>query len=158
MTVRLRPASEADLEFVSALALDPTTEQFLMPGAGEEERVRDYWLEGGLYVIEQDGPVGALGLDVVAPRSRISQLTRLMVDPDKRRRGIGLAAVRAACQLALVEQGFHRLQAETYGDNEAGQRLFERAAFRREGVRRLAYWRRDRWIDGVLFGILADEL
>ncbi|HZU60934.1 MAG TPA: GNAT family N-acetyltransferase [Solirubrobacteraceae bacterium] len=136
MSVSLRPAAETDLGFVSALALDPATEPFLMPGAGEEERLREYWLGGGLYLIEREdeGPVGALGLDVVSPRSRITQLNRLMVDPDERRRGIGLEALRAACRLVLVERGFHRLQAEAYGDNEAGQALFERAGFRREGI------------------------
>jgi RimJ/RimL family protein N-acetyltransferase len=29
---------------------------------------------------------------------------------------------------------------------------------RHEGIRRQAYWRRGRWIDGVMFGILAEEL
>ena len=97
-----------------------------------------------------EGMVGALGLRVVTPRSRICNVTRLMVDPSLRRRGIGRAAVRAACRLALVEHAYHRLQAETYGDNLAGQRLFEAAGFTREGVRRMAYWRREQWLDGVL--------
>lgn len=138
-----------------------------MPGAGEPERLREFWLRGiaedgpgGLYVVElpDGGPVGALGLSVGSPRSRICDLTRLLVDPAVHRRGIGLAAVRLACRLVLVESDFHRLQAETYGDNGAGQQLFQAAGFTREGVRRRAYRRRGRWIDGVLYGILAEEL
>jgi RimJ/RimL family protein N-acetyltransferase len=81
-----------------------------------------------------------------------------MVDPAVRRAGIGGRAVALACRRALLDHGFHRVQAETYGDNLAGQRLFERVGFVREGVRRRAYWRRDEWLDGVLFGILAEEL
>jgi RimJ/RimL family protein N-acetyltransferase len=157
--VSLRPAGESDLELVSAWARHPDAEAFLMPGAGEEGRLREFWLGGGLYVAALGrAPVAALGLEVVSARSRICALSRLVVDPGRRRQGIGLATVAAACRLALGEQGQHRVQAETYGDNLAGQRLFEAAGFTREGVRRRAYWRRERWIDGVLFGILADEL
>ena len=29
--------------------------------------------------------------------------------------------------------------------------------FTREGVRRKAYWRNDEWVDGVLYGLLAEE-
>jgi RimJ/RimL family protein N-acetyltransferase len=28
----------------------------------------------------------------------------------------------------------------------------------REGVRRKAYWRNDAWVDGVLFGLVAEDL
>ena len=45
-----------------------------------------------------------------------------------------------------------------YGDNVAGQRLFEHVGFTREGTRRSAYWHRGQWIEGVLYGLLADEL
>ncbi len=164
--LRLRRATEEDLAFISRLGRHPAVEPFLAPGSWEEDRLRALWVPaeeespGGLYVAElaEAGPVGALALAVVSTRSRICELTRLMVDPERRGAGLGLAAVRLACAVVLVEHGFHRLQAEAYGDNEAGQRLFESAGFRREGTRHQAYWRRGRWIDGVLYGILAEEL
>jgi RimJ/RimL family protein N-acetyltransferase len=81
-----------------------------------------------------------------------------MVDPVVRRAGIGARAVWLACHCVLVEHGFHRVQTESYGDNLAAHRLFERVGFVREGVRRRAYWRREQWIDGVLYGMLAEEL
>jgi RimJ/RimL family protein N-acetyltransferase len=46
---------------------------------------------------------------------------------------------------------------EIYGFNERAMAHAERAGFRREGVRRKAYWRNDEWIDGILYGLLADE-
>ena len=52
----------------------------------------------------------------------------------------------------------HRIQAEVYRDNLPGQALFERVGFVREGTRRRASWRRDQWQDGVLYGMLADEI
>jgi hypothetical protein len=60
--------------------------------------------------------------------------------------------------MALADHGLHRIQAEVYGDSLAAQALFNWAGFTREGTRRTAYWRRGGWQDGVLFGMLADEL
>lgn len=165
--LELRPADDGDLEFLSALALDPLVEPFLAPGAGEEERLRALLPTGdegpgdptGLLVIElgDRGPVGALALQLVSERSRIAELTRLMVSPQARRAGVATAAVRLVCRRAFDELGLHRVQAETYGDNPAAQRVFERAGFTREGTRRRAYWRRERWVDGALFGMIAED-
>jgi RimJ/RimL family protein N-acetyltransferase len=66
--------------------------------------------------------------------------------------------VQTAAQQLIDHRDMHRIQLEVYGDNDAAQRAFERAGFRREGTRRRAYWRRDAWQDGVLYGLLADEL
>lgn len=110
-------------------------------------------------MIEASGgaPVGALELLLVSRRSRIGELSRMMVSPGSRRGGIAAGAVMLACRIAFEDHGMHRVQAEVYGDNVPGQRLFERAGFTREGVRREAYWRRERWLNGILFGLLAEE-
>lgn len=113
----------------------------------------------GLMIIESpDGrPLGALELTLVSRHSDLCQVRRLMVTPEARGRGAGFEALRLACRQAIEDHGRHRVQAEVYGDNGASARLFERAGFRREGVRRRAYRRRGRWLDGILFGLLADE-
>ena len=167
MTLELRLATAVDLPFLAELAGGPLVAPYLSPGAGEPERLEAILARGqtegppnGLFVIQAaDGdPLGGLALTVFSERSRICDLSRLMIRPDARRSGAGTAAVRLACRYALIEHGFHRLQAESYGDNLAAQRCFERAGFVREGVRRRAYWRRDQWLGGVMFGILADEV
>jgi RimJ/RimL family protein N-acetyltransferase len=164
--VTLRCAGRADLPYLTKLGRHPEVEPFLAPGAGTAERLEAILAQAeeaggpcGLFVVAGGGErLGGVALQLVSRHSRICELTRLMIDPGRRRVGIGGAAVRLAVRRALVEHRFHRVQAETYGDNLAGQRLFERAGFVREGVRRRAYWRRDRWLDGVLYGIVADEL
>jgi RimJ/RimL family protein N-acetyltransferase len=165
--VALRPATEGDVPFLSALAADSSVEPFLMPGAGDPEDLhalitRDGAEEGflGLLVIESSrgARVGGLALQVRFQRSRMCELSRLMVSPEWRRAGVASGAVRLACRRALIDRGMHRVQAEVYGDNIAAQRLFERVGFVREGTRRSAYWRGERWLDGVLYGLLAEEL
>lgn len=167
MGFELRAAGAGDLAFLSELAGDPLVEPYLAPGSGEPERLEAILAQaqvedgpGGLFVIQADGAgrLGGLGLAVVSERSRICQLSRLMVSPHVRRTGVGGAALELACRHVFAEHGYHRLQAETYGDNVAGQRLFERAGFVQEGRRRRAYWRRDQWLDGVIYGILAEDL
>ncbi|MGZ4184307.1 MAG: GNAT family N-acetyltransferase [Solirubrobacteraceae bacterium] len=163
----LRPAGADDVAYLAALAADPQVEPFLAFAAADEHRLLALISapgpapgSGGLLVIESpDGrPLGGLALTVVNARSRICDISRVMVAPDSRRSGIALTAIWMACSHAVRDQGMHRIQAECYGDNPAAHRLFERAGFTREGTRRRAYWRGGDWLDGVLFGLLAEEL
>ncbi len=161
--VKLRLAtSDGDIAFLSALARDPSVEPFLAPGRGDPAALRE--LNGaeppsGLYLIESEGHnVGGFSVGWVNRRSQICDISRVMVDPDARGAGFARSAVRLASRNALIDHGLHRIQTEVYGDNLPGQRLFERAGFTREGTRRRAYRRRDRWLDGILYGLLADEL
>jgi RimJ/RimL family protein N-acetyltransferase len=160
--VKLRCADERDLTFVTGLAADDAVEPYLSPFAGEPDGLRELLSAAplGLFVIETAAgePIGAVALHVVSERSRLCQLSRLMIVPRMRGAGIGSQVVRLACQLAFGQGGMHRVQAEVYGDNSISQRLFERVGFTREGVRRRAYWRRDRWLDGVMYGLLEEEL
>lgn len=165
-SVHLRLAEQdQDLEFLSALAHDPAVEPYLAPGRGEPHALAELASlasepPAGLYLIEapRTQPVGGLALAVVNRRSRICEVTRVMLRPDARGAGYASAAVRLAARTALVDHGLHRIEAQVYGDNLAGQRVFDRSGFTREGIRRRAYWRRGQWLDGVRFGMLAEEL
>jgi RimJ/RimL family protein N-acetyltransferase len=155
-----------DIDFLSSLARDPFVEPFLAPGRGDPQFLRELLAHAdggqpyGMHVVHSGtgGRLGGLALRPANRRSSICEISTVMVHPDVRRSGIALQAVRLACQLAIVEHGLHRVQAEVYGDNIAGQRLFERAGFTHEGTRRRAYWRREQWLDGLLYGLLAEEL
>jgi RimJ/RimL family protein N-acetyltransferase len=159
-------ASEHDLPFLSELAADPAVEPFLAFGAADEERLRGALHAPGpaagstaLLKIESDAgeTLGALALSLINSRSRICDISRMMVRPDRRRSGVAATAIEIACARALLDHGMHRVQTECYGDNHAAHRLFERVGFTREGIRRRAYWRRGGWLDGVMFGLLAEE-
>jgi RimJ/RimL family protein N-acetyltransferase len=96
--------------------------------------------------------------EVANRRSRIAHLYGLMVDPAFRGRGLAAAASRAFARHLLLDLGYHRVQLECYGFNDRAIRHFERGGFLREGVRRKAYWRHDEWVDGVLFGLVREDL
>ena len=111
--------------------------------------------------VDQDGDwqrAGVLGYDVANRRSRIAHLGGLAVHPDFRGRHLSDEAARVLQRYLLVDLDYHRLQLEVYGFNERAIKHAERAGFVREGVKRQAYWRHGEWVDGVLFGLLREDL
>jgi len=155
----LRPAALADLDALVALAREPVVADALAFFAADEIEgaLRDPDGNGELLVIEHDGAVaGGLRWAYVNRRSRIVTIRTLMISPATRGRGVATAAVRELVD-RLFAEGVHRIEAETLGYNAAGQRVFERAGFTREGVRRAAYDRRGGWQDGILFGRVAED-
>ena len=113
----------------------------------------------GIYVIEVDGKrAGTMHFERVNRRSRIAQLGGLAVHPDFRGDKVSDLAARLFQRHLFSELGFHRLQLEVYGFNERAVAHAERSGFVREGVRRKAYWRNEEWVDGILFGLVAEDL
>jgi RimJ/RimL family protein N-acetyltransferase len=113
----------------------------------------------GVFVVEVGGErAGTMHFERANRRSRIANLGGLAIHPQFRGRKIGDEAARQF-QLHLIRDlGFHRLQMEIYAFNERALAHAERAGFTREGVRRKAYWRNEDWVDGVLFGLVAEDL
>jgi RimJ/RimL family protein N-acetyltransferase len=103
-------------------------------------------------------PAGTMGFERVNRRSRIAQLERLAVHPTFRGRRLADAAAQLFFRHLIFDLGYHRIQLEIYGFNERAQRHAERAGFVREGVRRKAYRRHDEWTDGVLYGLVREDL
>jgi RimJ/RimL family protein N-acetyltransferase len=152
----LRPARAADLDALVALARHPEVAPTLATDAAEG--LAAALGDGELLVIEDDGAlVGGVCWVLVNRRSRIADIRTLMLDPAARGRGLATAAVRELAARLFDQHGLHRIEAEVYGFNTAAQRVFERAGFVREGVRRRAYDRAGGWQDGIRFGLLADE-
>jgi RimJ/RimL family protein N-acetyltransferase len=113
----------------------------------------------GVFVIESEGEhAGTMRFERANRRSRIADLGGLAVHPDFRGAKVADTAARLFQRHLFDELGFHRLQMEIYGFNKRAMRHAERAGFMREGVRRKAYWRNDEWVDGVLYGLVAEDL
>jgi RimJ/RimL family protein N-acetyltransferase len=125
----------------------------------EIERSQAEPQEFGRFLIEVDGqPAGSMGFQVANRRSRIADLGSLAVHPTFRGRRLADEAAQLFQRHLFDELGYHRLQLEIYGFNERALAHAERAGFVREGVRRKAYWRNDEWVDGVLYGLVREDL
>jgi RimJ/RimL family protein N-acetyltransferase len=154
----LRLATHDDLPALIALAQRPEVARTLatntldqLPASLESET-------GELLAIELDGAlVGGVRWETVVVRARIAEVRALMLDPAVQRRGVAVAAVRALAQHLFTEHDMHRVEAEVLGFNEGGQRVFDRAGFVREGIRRQSFHRRGRWQDVVRYGLLPED-
>ena len=165
--VSLRRARPGDVDFLIGLVSDPEVEPFL---GAQAPRDRERLLEQvarserepdayGRFVIEVDGePAGTVVFERTNERSAIARLGGLALAPAHRGRGVAVEAARLFARHVLLELGFHRLELEVYGFNERAQRLFERAGYVREGVKRRAYRRHDDWADGVFFALIREDL
>jgi RimJ/RimL family protein N-acetyltransferase len=152
----LRPALEADLDPLIALAARPEIARTLAWDAADTLALA--LAAGELLVIEDAGAfTGGVRWQVTNRRSRIAEIRTLMVDPSAHGRGVAFAAVRELCDHLFDAHDVHRIEAEVMGINEAAKRVFERAGFVQEGIRRRAYDRHGAWQDGVRYGLLVEE-
>ena len=165
--VGIRRAKPEDVDFVAALLDHEEVEPFL---SARRTRGRAAMLEQiersarepfafGVFVIEVGGrPAGLMEFEAANERSRIAYLGGLAVHPDFRSRGLAEDAARKLQRHLLLDLGFHRLQLEIYGFNDRAIRHAERVGFVREGVKRKAYRRHGGWHDGVMFGLVREDL
>ncbi len=169
--VRLRRAERGDAEFLAALAASDDVAPFLAVVSprdadafrAEIERAAAAPREHGRFVIEVEGgdrhsPAGSVAFTLVNRRSRIANLYGLMLASGFRGRGVARAATELFTRHLLRDLDVHRIELECYGYNARAIRYFERCGFLREGVKRAAYRRDGKWVDGVLFGLLREDL
>jgi RimJ/RimL family protein N-acetyltransferase len=163
----LRRATPADLDFVVELSGHEDVEPYMaaMSARDPDEMLREIELSMtdpehyGRFVVEIDArAAGLMAFEVSSRRSRIANLRGLMLLPDYRGRGIADAAARLLVRHLVFDLDYHRVQLECYGFNERAIRHAERAGFVREGAKRKAYWRHGEWVDGVLFGLVREDL
>ena len=167
MGVSIRRAEAGDVDFLLELVLHADVQPFLGAVAAadreaiaaEVERSLAEPHDFGRFVIEVDGErAGTCGFELSNRRSAIAHLERLAVHPAFRGRRVSDEAARLLQHNLFHDLGYHRLQLEIYGFNERAQHHAERSGYVREGVRRRAYWRHGGWVDGVLYGLVSEEV
>jgi RimJ/RimL family protein N-acetyltransferase len=163
----LRRATLDDLDFMVSLSSHEEVEPYMAAVSARDaaELLGEIELSlsepdyHGRFVVEVAGErAGAMAFEVSNRRSRIANLRGLMLLPEYRGRGIADAAARLLVRHLVFDLDYHRVQLECYGFNERAIRHAERAGFVREGVKRRAYWRHGEWVDGVLFGLVREDL
>jgi RimJ/RimL family protein N-acetyltransferase len=165
--VTIRRATREDVDFLVELLTHDDVRPFLATGAtfdretllaelDEQEREPD---AVGRFIVESGGePAGTLAFERANRRSRIARCGTLAIHPRFRGQRLGDEAARVFQRHLIFDLGYHRLEMAVYGFNDRAQRHAERAGWIKEGVKRKAYRRRDEWVDGVLYGIVREDL
>jgi RimJ/RimL family protein N-acetyltransferase len=170
--VALRPWREGDVPAKVAAFTDPVVQRFSYPDvepyteavaraniAGDRRALED-GTRAELACVDPDDDERILGgaslYDIEAAQGRAS--TGYWLAPDARGRGIATRAVRLLARWAFVDLGIERLQLTCGPDNEASQRVAERAGFTREGVLRSRLPFKGRRRDTVVYSLLPGEL
>ena len=165
--MNLRRAKPDDVDFLVELLTHEDVEPYLSAISAKDrdaildaiERSENEPDRHGQFIVEVDGqPAGTLRFESAGGPSRIAQCGGLAIHPDFRGQKLGDEAAREFQRHLFEDLGFHRLQMEIYGFNERSLAHAERAGWVREGVKRKAYWRHGDWVDGVCYGLLAEDV
>jgi RimJ/RimL family protein N-acetyltransferase len=107
--------------------------------------------------VEGAEAVGHVELNAIERTHRTATLSRVLVRPGARGRGVGTAMVRAALAVAFGGLGLHRVDLFVFDTNKSAVACYERLGFRHEG--RLRDYRKlgDRYLSSLLMSMLEDE-
>jgi RimJ/RimL family protein N-acetyltransferase len=121
------------------------------------------WVDGtgatfAVLEAQADQLAGSVGARLLDPANAVAEVG-YWTARDARSRGLATRALQLVAGW-LFDAGIERLQLQADVQNEASQRVAEKAGFTREGVLRSYRYneRRRRRVDFVLFSLLHDEL
>ena len=149
MKLTIRPATPEMFAELRTWRYEPPYDFY--DGDAEPVRNPERWYEAldeagalvGNFYFEQKGGALEVGLGL---------------RPDLTGRGLGLEFLLAGIDFGRQRFDLPRVILNVAAFNERAIKHAERAGFVREGVKRQAYWRHGEWVDGVLFGLLREDL
>lgn len=170
--VRFRPVMPQDVATLYAYRTDPEVHYWGAGGYGDalptlpefEEQIRSQRASDArrIFTIEAEadnGPIviGSItfrGLDRISRRATIG-----MMIGDKRYwgRGYGTEVVRQFVRFLFTSYNLHRIDIDTFADNERAIRCYKRCGFIEEGRLRKAMWTTKGYRDQVMMGLLRED-
>lgn len=166
--IRLRPVREQDLEVLERIDTDPAlSEPFEWRGFADARARRQRWEQDGYL-----GPNDSLLVIALPDDTFIGLVTwrsswafgpqgcvniGILLLPEQRGQGHGTTAHNLLVDYLFATTTVHRIQATTEVENNAEQRVLEKAGFTREGVLRGGSFVRGQWRDYVLYGRLRAD-
>lgn len=104
-----------------------------------------------------DRPIGCLGLTNIRWKDRTAEFGICIGEADCRGRGYGTEATELTLRYAFESLNLNRVQLGVWDFNTAGIRAYEKAGFVREGAMRQYGFIAGRYVDHLLYSILAGE-
>ena len=98
------------------------------------------------------GVCGFTDIDMVNRNAEFS----LYIEPASQRKGYGRKALLTLFRHGFDDWGFKRIWGETF-DNNPALKVFLDVGMKKEGCFRSAYFRRGKWIDSHIVGLLDNE-
>lgn len=113
--------------------------------------------DGFQAVLAPDGPIaGVTGFHSISWGNRNTSIGYWLAE-DAQGRGLMTTAVRALVDHAFGEWSLHRIEIHCAPANRRSRAIPERLGFREEGVLREAELVGERYLDSVVYGLLAKE-
>ncbi|MBE3597170.1 MAG: GNAT family N-acetyltransferase [Hydrogenibacillus sp.] len=100
--------------------------------------------------------VGVIGYHKIDWDNRKTSLGYWLI-PTVQGRGVMSRACSAMLDYAFFHLGLNRMEIRAAKDNIRSRRVAERLGFTQEGIIRQAEWLHDRFVDHVVYGLLARE-
>jgi RimJ/RimL family protein N-acetyltransferase len=108
------------------------------------------------YAVTEAGTDVSLGAVIASRRHRDNYEVAYLAREEGRGRGLMTRAVRLLCDW-LLDEGVGRIELRTHPDNEASQKLAQRAGFQREGLERKAIWLHGERQDAIVWSLLPTD-
>jgi RimJ/RimL family protein N-acetyltransferase len=167
--IALRPWEPSDAPALTTACQDPEIPRWTVVPHNYTERHAREFISGtatdlatgrelALAVVDSnDRLLGAIGISNFDWQDLKAEIGYWMA-AEARRRGIGARATRMLAIWAITSLGLERLELLANPENEASQRLAERAGFTREGTLRRYRRRHGVREDLVMFSLLAQDI
>jgi len=113
-------------------------------------------LQGAGDMIDDKDLIGDCGVHILETDSRIAEIA-ITIAPAQQSKGYATEALKAILTLLFVRLGKHRVFASVDPSNLASIALMGQIGLRKEGHFVQSLWWKDRWVDDVVFAMLASE-
>lgn len=109
----------------------------------------------GIFLVDSRRHIGNIKIGPVIEQHRTADVGLLIGEQDEWGKGYASEAIAAASAHAFDAMGVQKLTAGCYDQNLGSARAFEKAGWRREGVRRSQFVSNGRRVDEILLGAVA---
>ena len=177
--LQVRPCTPADVDAMWEWRRLPEVNRWLGAAPDTQDAFRERYLDperlASLYIVEllpdaestAPTPIGDImvrrgdgwaQLEVDARAKGVEAELGWVLDPAHTGHGYATEAIRAVIDVCFGPLGLRRVHAGCFADNEPSWRLMERLGMRREEFsRKTALHRSGEWLDGMNYGLLAEE-
>lgn len=164
--IQLRAVNESDSKFYNSWINDTETNQWrglYFPESAEashsflQELYKNSMERLTLTICMDEIPIGLIGLRNICSRSRRAELWIYLGDKTRWNGGIGTDATRSLVDFGFKEMNLQRIWLECDPEYQPAIKLYTKLGFQTEGILRSSYFRRGKYRNSCIMGLLAIE-